>query len=306
MSSTRPVFTGTSGLNTKVDPVRLPVSEGAQVFLSSCLNVDVDDTGRLSRRKGFTLAQSGSWHSLFPCSGYLLGVKSDGLFKFNGATSTGLRNVTTGRRMSYTKAFDGKREVIYYANGAEVGKVYADDGLSHTVAVATYVGPTTSRVFTGMPIGEHICVWNGRMYVSNREALWYSERIDFESYRLAKNNVSFPNRVNMLIPLEAGLMIGTAGNILLMSGPNPDEWAYRELAQYGAIEWTDKKATKTPITVNGAIHHNAWLFGTQEGMCAVTEDGQFENKSENFISYPSAIRGGAGIFNGKYIMNLEG
>jgi hypothetical protein len=31
-----------------------------------------------------------------------------------------------------------------------------------------------------------------------------------------------------------------------------------------------------------------------------------EFKSEDKISYPSAIRGGAGIFNGKYVLNLEG
>ena len=117
------VFQGTRGLNIKVDPVRTTAGEDEYVWLSSCLNVDVDDTGRLSRRKGFTLLQAGSWHSLFPCSGYMLGVKGNGLYRINGATSVGIRNVTTGNRMSYAKAFDGIREVIYYMNGAETGKV---------------------------------------------------------------------------------------------------------------------------------------------------------------------------------------
>ena len=301
---TAPIFTGTPGLNTKVDPVRLPVSEGAQVFLSSCLNVDVDDTNRPSRRKGFTLVQSGSWHSLFPCSGYLLGVKIDGLFKFNGTTAVGLRNVTVGRWMSYARAFDGTREVVYYMNGVETGKVYG--GVSYAISASTPVGvTTTSKDLSDPPIGEHICIWNGRMFVSNREALWYSEPFDYETFRLAVNHVMFDSRVVMMIPLTAGVMIGTAQNIVLLSGASPTEWAYRELAQYGAIEWTDKKPTK-PIVINGALVHNAWVFGTQEGICTITDDGQFTNASEDKISYPPAIRGGAGIFNGKYVMNLEG
>lgn len=301
--NTVPVLAATQGLNTKVDPVRLPAGENGSVWLSSCLNIDVDDTGRISRRKGFTLAQAGSWHSLFPCSGYMLGVKANGLYCINGATSVGIRNVTAGNRMSYAKGFDGQREVVYYMNGVETGKVYG--GASYAIGGTEYVGPDSSRNFSDPPIGERVCIWNGRMYVSTREALWYSEPFNFETFDLARSFAMFNSRITMLIPITAGLMVGTAKNIVLLSGPTPGEWGYREIAQYGAIEWTERKATEQ-LSMGNNMAQNAWLFGAQNGICLLTDEGQFLNLTEDKISYPSSIRGGAGIFNGKYIMNLEG
>lgn len=300
---TAPALVATRGLNTKVDPVRLPAGENGSVWLSSCQNVDIDDTGRVSRRKGFTLAQAGSWHSLFPCSGYMLGVKSNGLYCINGATSVGIRNVTAGNRMSYAKGFDGRNEIVYYMNGAESGKVYG--GISYTIGRTEYVGPASSRQFSDPPIGEHVCIWNGRMYVSTREALWYSEPFNFETFDLARSFAMFNSRITMLIPITAGLMVGTAKNIVMLSGPTPTEWGYRELAQYGAIEWTEQKATEQ-LSVGNNLAQNTWLFGTQNGICLLTDEGQFMNLTEDKISYPSAIRGSAGIFNGKYVLNLEG
>ena len=44
-----PVFTTTSGLNNKVDPTRISDTD-----LAVALNVDLDDSGRISRRKNFT------------------------------------------------------------------------------------------------------------------------------------------------------------------------------------------------------------------------------------------------------------
>lgn len=298
-----PVLVATRGLNTKVDPARLAAGEDGNAWLSSCLNIDVDDTGRISRRKGFTLAQAGSWHSLFPCSGYMLGVKGNGLFLINGVTSVGIRNVTDGNRMSYAKGFDGTREVVYYMNGVESGKVYG--GVSYPIGGTEYVGPETSRQFSDPPIGEHVCVWNGRMYISTREALWYSEPFNFETFDLARSFAMFNSRITMLIPITAGLMVGTAKNIVLLSGPSPTEWGYRELAGYGAIEWTEQKATEQ-LSIGSNLAQNAWLFGATKGICLLTDDGQFLNLTEDKISYPSAIRGGSGIFNGKYVLNLEG
>jgi len=49
------VFNGTSGLNNVVDPAHIPVGEAKIIPLASCLNVVVEDTGRLSRLEGTIL-----------------------------------------------------------------------------------------------------------------------------------------------------------------------------------------------------------------------------------------------------------
>lgn len=294
------VYLGSVGLNTKIDPVRNRDSGNGMVALSSCTNVEIDDSGRISRRKGFSLVESGNWHSLFSCSEYVLGVKGDGLYCFSGAAAP-IRNVSVGARMSYAKAFDGEKEVVYYMNGYESGKVYGS--VSYAIGGKSYVGPDTTKSLGDPPIGNHIAVWNGRLFVASGNVLWHSEAFNLEVFDYARGNVVFDGDIVALMPTRSGLGVGTNINVVLLSGTSPAEWSYVELAQYGAIEWTE---CKSKYRVGEGTDRGAWIFATRNGICTLDNDGVFSNLTEEKISYPSCFRGGSGIFNGKYVVTLEG
>ena len=296
------VFVATSGLNVKVDPVRTGGKEGV-VELTSCLNVDVDDTGRVGRRKGYTLWLSGSWHSLFAGSEYMLGVKGDALSVLQGGSSTAIRNVREGARMHYARVWDGGKEVIYYMNGAEVGKVYGK--VSYAVAVPDSVGPTTSKDYVTVPIGENLCVWNGRLFVVTDKVVWYSEPFNYEAFDLARGFLLFDSDVKMIIPLLTGLMIGTGQGIFLLRGTTPAEFQLTQLAGYGVIEGTEAQYDKAISLGNGLAFH-PWFFGSKKGICILTQEGQFMNLTDNKVPYPEGLRGSGGFIDDKYILNIEG
>ena len=69
MGSPVTIFSGTTGLNTVVDPVRLPYDSNAGVSdLGVAVNIKIDDSGRPGRVDGFVSLESGGFHSLF-CDG---------------------------------------------------------------------------------------------------------------------------------------------------------------------------------------------------------------------------------------------
>ena len=298
-----PALVATRGLNTKVDPVRTVAGEDGNVWLSSCLNVDVDDTGRISRRKGFTSVQTGFWHSLFPCSSYMLGVTGDALSVITDDSSTPIRNVSEGARMRYASAWDGTKEVVFYMNGSQVGKVY--DRVSHAVAVPEHVGPETSRTFTTAPIGTHVCVWNGRLWIATGKVLWHSEAFSMEAFDLARNFMLFDSDVRMIIPVLAGMMIGTGERIYFLRGSSPLDLSISFFANYGVIDGTEATYPGTLSFGNGMLQ-TPWFFGAKDGICVLTQTGEFFNITEKTVPYPEASFGSGGFIGDKYIMNLEG
>lgn len=296
------VFLGTQGLNVFVDPVRT-VTEPDAVSLSSCMNIEIDNTGRVSRRKGYSSWLSGSWHSLFACSDYLLGVTGDALSVVDGQGYSPIRNVTEGLRVSYAALWDGQKEVVYYANGAETGKVYGR--ASYPVDSPEPVGPDTSRVFSSMPVGTKLCVWNGRLFVADGKTVWYSEPFHYEAFDLARGFMLFDSEVEMMLPTDAGILVGMRKAIVFLGGNDPSEFQFTRVAGYGVISGTEAQYGNT-VSIGDVPTQRPWFFGSREGVCVLTQNGQVLNITENRVPYPDALRGSGGFCGGKYVLNLEG
>ena len=115
------LFTGSTGLNNKIDPARLRYDSKTGVQeLAACVNVEIDDARRVSRRKGCTKRVSGDCHSLWSDGADCMVVKDDALCVLHtDYSTTPIRSVTPGARVSYCQVDN----VIYYANGFERGKV---------------------------------------------------------------------------------------------------------------------------------------------------------------------------------------
>lgn len=302
---TVPVLTECKGLNVRIDPVRT----AGTGFLSSCKNVEIDDSGRVSRRKGFSQFVTGEWHSLFAAGRYMLGVTEDALSVIYGDGSyVRIANVQTGLRMSYALVWDGQREVVYFGNGVESGKVVG--GVAYHLVYSEPQGNVT-RSLEVMPALTHLTLWNGRLYGVENEIVWYSEPLNFEVIDKSRNYWAFESRVLGLMPIKTGMVVGLENDIVLLKGSSPAEVVRSNLSSgRGMVEWSEVLMGSggfIPLK-EGFILWEPWLIGTKGGVGAISQDGVFSDLGRDVIAFPGDVAKGAGCVmnNEKFVLTLEG
>jgi len=307
------LFRGSTGLNTKLDPVRINYDPKSGVHdLAACKNVEIDDSGRVGRRKGYTNKASGSYHSLWCDTGNAMVVKNNALCVLNpDYTVTPIRNMTPGARVSYVQVDNA----IYYTNGHERGKIKTGgyfDGLSYTWNRGDYVGPETDRQLSDPPTGTHLEFFSGRMWISQGRVVWFSEQFDLSAYDLASNLIEFEDPVIMIRATFDGLFISTEKNTYFVAGTNPVEMAPRLIADYPALEWSDVKFVGTisrirggTASVNTSQGYLCAMWLSSKGICVGGPEGQFYNLTEDKIDLPMALSGAGLIWDGKYIGNMN-
>ena len=295
------IYRGSTGINNKIDPVRLRFDWKTGIQdLAKGVNIDIDETGRISRAKGHkrSLAKDDT-HSLFSCGDYGLFVSGDALCVLESDFSwSAIRNVIQGARMDYVTAMGD----TYYMNGYEKGIVR--DRISYGWTGSSYVGPTTMKTFSDPPIGHLLDIYNGRMFIAQNEVVWYSEPWSYGWYDLARNYISFSDRITMLRAVRSGLFISTEKKIYFENGAQPKEFTEIVCADYPAIERTDVMVHGNRIG-DGSINGLALMFCSEKGICLGGPNGSFTNITSRKVTFPSA-RYGAGLNrNGKYVCSLQ-
>jgi len=298
------LFTGTTGLNTKVDPTRIRYDSKTGVQdLAACKNIDIDNTGRVSRRKGFTsrLSLSGS-HSLFHEGKDCLFVAGDALCALDSDYGySQLRNVTPGATMRYRQV-DG---VIYYCNGFERGKVF--EGLSYGWNMPTYYGPVTTKEFMNPPIGTDLEYHIGRMFIVQGKIVPYSELYDVSTFE-RKSYLPFDAEVVMFKAVEGGIYASTDKETFFLSGQDATALLVSRVADYPAIKGTEVKIVgRLSQTRSGRYYINdkggkkSLLWLSKEGVCFGGSDGAFVNLTEEKVDLPDALTGTGFVYDNKYI-----
>jgi len=294
------LFRGSIGINNKVDPTRLQYNpESGIEELAAAVNVDVSSSKRVSRRKGYTLQLAQAAHSLFPCDGYCLFVSGEDLYVLESDyTSSGIRNLTTGARMSYVRP----ESDTYYCNGTEKGIVR--DRISYAWTAASYVGPPTTKTFSDPPIGHLLEVYNGVMLIAQDNIMWHSEPFAYSWFDLAKNYVQFGARLTMMKAVQGGVFVSTEEGTFFHKGGTVKEFIQGKVADYPAIEGTAVTVNASRIG-DGGISGLAAIWASKNGICFGGPDGSFRNLTERRLDYPAA-RYGAGLCrDGKYICLLK-
>jgi hypothetical protein len=114
-------FSQFQGVNNVQAPERLDLKE-----LREALNVDIDDSGRLRRRDGFTKVYTGTnCHSFWANDAGAYFVEEGSLQRLNADfSSTVLRTgLQINQKMSFVSADDG---AVYYSDGIHLGKISGD------------------------------------------------------------------------------------------------------------------------------------------------------------------------------------
>ena len=305
-----PIFRGSSGINTKLDPTRLRFNvESGISELAACVNCDIDDTGRVIRREGSTATdRTEAWKNLFGCGAYALGTKGNALcvLKADMKNYTAIRNITEGANMSYIRTSDGKQDVIFYCNEHETGLV--KNKISYSWPLITPVGAVTIKEFYPAPIGHLLSIRNGRMFIAVDNILYYSEPNTYYAYRLAANYFAFSSRLKMVEAVTGGLWVSDEEGVYFLGGeiaPTLKEMPLQvKLAECPVIEGTAVKVPASRIGIDG-LTGIVVVFTTTEGICVGSVDGQLINVTERKLDLPSGLTGAGFYKDGKYICTLD-
>jgi hypothetical protein len=297
------LFTGSSGLNTEVDPVRHSYSSETGISeLARAKNIKFDDTGRASIRKGWEYTSvTSAAHSLFCDGGEALFVTGNALTLLSPDMSTkALRNVTVGARMSYVQV--GNR--IYYTNGREKGFVRDRLSIAWEKPATVYHTKDSTRVLNGPPTGSLLEYHRGRMLIAQHNVIWESEQYDVNVYDLTKKFIQMEGTVTMLKGVTDGVWVGTRSRIAFLRGTHSGDYQYEPKGLFGAVLGTSVKAEGFMIA-DGSIQDIGVLFVGKYGPCFGTANGRLIPLTERKLSVPYALRGAGAVVNKRYIFTLE-
>jgi len=297
------LFIGASGLNTTVDPVRVKFNADAGISdLSSAVNVTIDNTGRVSRRKGFNQREAGEDHSIW-CDGgdcfFIRETASYGSIMQVGTdlTSTGIwSGLVKNNRMSF---LDWNGDTLY-ANGSQHGILV--NGVRSAWPTGTYAGPTTTRQFQDAPVGTHLAAHNGRVIVSVDNALFFSEPYAPGLFDL-KLFWQLPTEIIMVRSVDSGLFVSDKNDTYFLAGTSPLDFIQRKVVSCPAHEWSvahdDVELEDLGLDEVGL----GIVWSSKQGLCIGLPSGRMRNLTKERLDYPLAYNKGACLVCGYHVIN---
>ncbi len=288
-----PLLTGSTGLNNIVDPVRLKYDADTGVAeLAEAVNVDIDNTGRVSRRAGQETVSIGAYHSLF-CDKADCFVVEDraadaAIFKVaTDFTLSGVRSgLTKGARVSFCQ-IGGK---TYYANGYQNGVIEA--GISSPWPSSTYVGPDTSRSYSPAPVGTHLAFFSGCMWIAKDNVVWVSEPWAFGLFDMARRFFQFGSNVTMIKPVAGGVWVSDEEKTgFVAAGEKFEQAQFVKKLNFPAHEWSENielvDLSQSVFQVQGL----SAVWSCDAGLCIGSPDGQLIVTTEKKLIYPKGAQG---------------
>jgi len=302
MGKTITLFKGTTGLNNVVDPVRIMFDpESGMCELAEAYNVDIDISGRVSRREGLTAtARTESAHSIFCDGGDCLYVSGTSLYKLNKDYSrTGLRSgLTTGAKMSYCQIADR----IYYTNGFENGYVLAD--ASYAWQASDYVGPVTTKVVSSPPVGHLLEYLSSRIYIALNDCIIYSEPFAYNWFAMASNFISLPCRPRMMRAVDDGLYVGLDDSVVFLGGKSPQEFIYTIVSYSPVVTGTDVKINGEKFG-KGEMTGKLAMWTALDGIYLGASGGKVINLTKEKLVYSESQIGCSVFKDNKFITLLK-
>ena len=305
------IFSASSGLNTAIDPARIHYNpKTGYAEFAVAVNVDFDDTGRPSRRKGFTLRTAGDLHSLYCGDGEVcLCVRGGALCLVEPDLSlTPIRNVNAGAPMSYAHV-DHR---TFYANGVQSGYVDSRDRLSHAWVQGEFVGET-NRSFIDPPVGTIVRYCNGHVLIADGSTLWRTEPGDYTRVDPVRGWWSFETgAITTVRPVADGFFVCAGDSVFSVTGPDLQQAVKRKVAAYPVFSGTDIPVYGRPqMMPDGSFYVDdrqrtlgaMWL--ARDGVYFGGTDGQVINLTKHRIALlPAGTTGAAILKDNRYVATI--
>jgi len=281
------------GLNNVSDPSRLmcDVSSGT-VELAEAINVDVGDTGDISVRPGQEIVSAGAFHSLFCDTGdcFVIQDRTDDAALYKVGTDLSLTGIRSGLMRGAKVSYWQTGTKTYYSSAFQNGVI--ENGLSSPWPTNVHVGADTTRSFSAAPLGNHICIFQGRMWVAVANVIWVSEPYAYGKFDMARCFFQFGSNVRMIKPVQSGVWVSTEESTGFIRGANKfSDMSFEKKTEVPAheysanIELVDLSATALQIQGLSAI------WSSDDGLSIGTADGALVVPTANKLLYPTGSSG---------------
>jgi len=297
---------GSTGLDNLTAAVRLKLDEKTGLAgLAEAVNVYIDDTGRVIRRRGKDLVVAGRFHSAFCKGGDAFTVQERTVDAAIMQLVPG--DVPVGVRSGLSKfQHMGWAQVgikIYYSNGMQNG--YLENGLSFDWPIQPHVGAPTTRQFSGPPLGSDLEWFGGRMYIVDGRFVFYSEPFAVGKYDLARCFYSYGTDVKMIKSVKTGIFISDSERTYFIAGLEPGKTEQIKVldcpahAHSAAVDLIDADSFGLQNVGLCAV------WSCDQGLCLGTPSGEVLVVTQHKLDYPKGSKGASLITNQTIINTIE-
>lgn len=276
------VFSGFAGLNNKYSNEEISDNESPD-----CLNVDFDQRGAITKRKGFTLTknfgttQINSIIPFYKTDGTRVFIVAYGtsLIQYNPSTqtTTTITTTLTGNGLRFTGAIDTVHNVLYLLNGNTADGLMSWDGTTFTKAIAN------------APNGKYIEFYKNRMYICGDPA---------NPNRLYMSDLGTPTSWPALnfIDIDDGL-----GGITGMKQLGDSQIIFKEMGVF--ILKGDGPSNYVVVTTfsgqHGSVSHYS-IVRIPNGLMYLSRDGVYLFDGKHFNLMSDKIQGSVYAWNQQY------
>lgn len=325
------ILKGSVGINNVSDPARLKFdSETGLAELQTAVNVEIDDTGRISRRKSTLLltALTGA-HSMFSYRDDCLIAAAGSLYRVSpDYTLLGLR---AGMHQTAKISYAAIDDTIYYSNGYENGiiKLYGlsytwvkDDNLVVTRSgygwdgslgdgwdesfkaswdesfgveeIASpgneYSGPLDTHKYYAPPVGHLLMAAHGRMYIADGNVVWESEPFAYSLFRMSRGFYQFGSRITMMVPVPGGFFVGDQDGAYFI------DLERNKIKVSSSRPYQGSSVVLAPNVLSGLeIEGEAALWSSPGGLIIGTASGSVVNITQDKLIFPDGLTEGSTI-----------
>jgi len=161
---------------------------------------------------------------------------------------------------------------VYLTNGTLIG--FMRDG-------AFNLFPDPQQFYKSpMDPGHRIEYFNGRLYVTRDNEIWFSDPLALMRTNMRRNFKQLPSRITLLSSVDDGIYISDLERTYFMGGGDPGEAALIHKADYPAIPCTAQKIDAGKIGGLG-LSGFAVLWASRMGICFGGKGGQVKNLTED-------------------------
>jgi len=295
------LLTRSAGLNVVVDPVRLRYDpEAGQQELAVALNVDIDQTGRVSKRRGYEQVSSTPCHSVWHGAGRTLAV-SNGWIVLVGEDFSylPLHNLAHDERVWFLDV-NGD---VFWGNGFETG-ILRGGMVPQAWPFLMPQSENDDRHLEAMPVGKNLELYNGRIFLAKDNAVFYSEPLGYYATDMARNWFVFESPVSMVRAVEGGLYVGTGTEVNFLGGPTVQEMTRTVVSTSPPIEGTCAKIDGRHV-MQGEILQRGVMWTAQDGIYVGFPGGQVFNLTKDKLRYPGGNSGSAVAHGDTYLSLID-
>ena len=317
-------LTAFSGMKNTVSRETLTPDE-----LEAAINIDIDDKGKLHRRRGQTWVSSGTFHSLFNADDWtLIGVRNGTLGVINPdysfqpiAYMIGDQIISGGRGGPDPTAppFEDTNPIVYRQVGSTIyftsatnsGKIDTRSwtatswGPDQDIWLSPVVNPTPTltqvrgKRLGKPPLATSIAYYNGRLYLGSGRTVWATELFLYDYVDKTRTFWQFEGDITMIGDVADGVYVGTTEGVWFLSGPT--------FAETKRVRVLDSAVIPGSMVFIPAELANPPQIGTQadtplevslgfmtiNGFCVAEDGGKTYNLTESKFRFPTAQRAAA-------------